>query len=59
MDTTQELDNEVVKDHHIFNRQVHWKKKVAILGMKFENPKPHNIKLCNYVVKNGYQLWFE
>nr|KAJ0214220.1 hypothetical protein LSAT_V11C400175170 [Lactuca sativa] len=59
MDNVEELDKDVLKEHHIFNPQVHWKKEVPVLGMRFENPKWLKCVLCNYVVKNGYQLWFE
>ncbi|KAL7605223.1 hypothetical protein Lser_V15G17339 [Lactuca serriola] len=27
--------------------------------MRFQNPKQIKSMLCNYAVKNGYQLWFE
>ncbi|CAI9300484.1 unnamed protein product [Lactuca saligna] len=59
MDTSEEKENEYVVEHSIFNPQVHWKKQVPILGMRFENPKRLKSMLSNYVVKHGYKLCFE
>ncbi|CAI9299418.1 unnamed protein product [Lactuca saligna] len=42
-----------------YTQKVQWKKQEPILGMRFENPKKLKSMLCNYAVKNGYQLWFK
>ncbi|CAI9286312.1 unnamed protein product [Lactuca saligna] len=59
IDNNEEFDNDVLEEHPIFNPHVHWKKQEPILGMRFEDPKQLKSMLCNYAVKNGYQLWFE
>ncbi|CAI9270878.1 unnamed protein product [Lactuca saligna] len=48
-----------VKGKLMFNKDIHWKKQLPILGMRFTNPKQIKFMICNYAVANGYQLYFE
>ncbi|XP_023737650.1 uncharacterized protein LOC111885646 [Lactuca sativa] len=54
-----EVEEEDVEIHSIFNPDMQWKRQVPILGMKFESPKQLKNMLCNYAVANGYQLCFK
>ncbi|KAL7608557.1 hypothetical protein Lser_V15G12744 [Lactuca serriola] len=54
-----EVEEEDVEIHSIFNPDMQWKRQVPILGMKFESPKQLNNMFCNYDVANGYQLCFK
>ena len=51
-----EVEEEDVEIHFIFNCDLQWKRQVPVLGMKFESPKQLKNMLCNYVVANEYQL---
>ena len=53
-----ESDDEL-ENYAIFNEEVHWKKQVPILGMRFQSRKQLKNMLCNYAVANGYQLCFK
>nr|KAJ0192477.1 hypothetical protein LSAT_V11C800397520 [Lactuca sativa] len=48
-----------VKGKPRFNEDIPWKNKFPILGMRFTNPKHLKFMLCNYVVANGYQLYYK
>ncbi|XP_023766738.1 uncharacterized protein LOC111915301 [Lactuca sativa] len=50
-------DEKVVFPVHDENQA--WDKMMPILGMKFANPMQLKLCLTNYVVKNGYDLWYE
>ncbi|CAI9280430.1 unnamed protein product [Lactuca saligna] len=54
-----EVEEEDVEIHSIFNPDIQWKRQVPVLGMKFESPKQLKKMLCNYDVANGYQLCFK
>ncbi|KAL4559625.1 hypothetical protein LXL04_031768 [Taraxacum kok-saghyz] len=51
--------DEELENYAIFNEEVHWKKQVPILGMRFQSRKQLKNMLCNYAVANGYQLCFK
>ncbi|CAI9277168.1 unnamed protein product [Lactuca saligna] len=48
-----------VKGKSRFNEEIPWKKLLPILVLMFTNPKQLKFLLCNYVVANGYQLYYE
>ncbi|CAI9268575.1 unnamed protein product [Lactuca saligna] len=54
-----EVEEEDVEIHSIFNPDLQWKRQVPVIGMKFESPQQLKNMLCNYVVANGYQLCFK
>ncbi|CAI9291045.1 unnamed protein product [Lactuca saligna] len=53
-----EVEEEEVEIISIFNPDMQWKRQVPVLRMKFKSPKQLKNMLCNYVVANGYQLFF-
>nr|KAJ0227269.1 hypothetical protein LSAT_V11C100004300 [Lactuca sativa] len=54
-------DNNVpdVKGQPRLNEDLPWKKQLPILGMRFTNPKQLKFMLCNYVVANEFELYYE
>ncbi|CAI9291587.1 unnamed protein product [Lactuca saligna] len=48
-----------VKGQPSFNEDMPWKKQLPILGMRFINPTQLKFMLCNYVVANGFQLYYK
>nr|KAJ0218513.1 hypothetical protein LSAT_V11C300104060 [Lactuca sativa] len=48
-----------MKGKPMLNEDIPWKKQLLILGMRFTNHKKLEFMTCNYVVANGYQLYYE
>ncbi|KAL4560686.1 hypothetical protein LXL04_032839 [Taraxacum kok-saghyz] len=48
--------DEELENYAIFNEEVHWKKQLPILGMRFQSRKQLKNMLCNYAVANGYHI---
>ncbi|CAI9264623.1 unnamed protein product [Lactuca saligna] len=51
------IDDKVVFPVH--DEKQEWDKMVPVIGMKFANPIQLKLCVTNYVVKNGYDLWYE
>ncbi|CAI9294076.1 unnamed protein product [Lactuca saligna] len=45
--------------HPMHNSEQQWDQMAPVLGMKFTNPSELKHCLTNYVVKYGYDLWYE
>ncbi|CAI9280257.1 unnamed protein product [Lactuca saligna] len=54
-----EVEEEDVEIHSIFNHDLQWNRQLHVIGVKFKIPKQLKNMLCNYVVANGYQLCFK
>lgn len=55
-DEVQSKNKLVLPDH---DPTIPWNQMVTLKGMKFENPKQLKHLIANYVVVNGYALWYE
>ncbi|CAI9284732.1 unnamed protein product [Lactuca saligna] len=51
-------NGEVGVEYRVHDPNIHWKQMKPVVGECYESPAQLRFALTNYVVANGYQLWF-